>query len=278
VKRWAKDIVGSIAETATRNIGFNLLNLYYKHNGILQFKDAVVSGEDFFVRKVLKSSVPNTAAMLFDVGANVGDYCALLARNIPHARIFAFEPNPASFQHLVGRFSENVSITPVKVGLGASPGEQELYDYSTEVGSVHASLYPDVLKSIHSCGAPKPIKVMIETLDSICLQKGIEKLHFLKIDTEGNELAVLQGGSNLVSKERIDIIQFEFNEMNVISRTFLHDFYDILQGYSMFRLSKSGLISLGEYDSRHEIFKFQNIVAARRHIAVEWVPRFCTRR
>jgi FkbM family methyltransferase len=278
VKRWAKNVISAIAEGATRSVGLSLLDVYYKHNGILQYEDAVVSGEDFFVRRVLKSSLAHSSPVLFDVGANVGDYCAMLATNIPRARILAFEPNRASFQHLADRFSGNVAITPMNVGLGAESGEQELYDYTAESGSVHASLYPDVFHSIYRCGAPKPVKVVIDTLDAVCLKARIDKLHFLKIDTEGNELAVLKGGSRLVSKAKIDIIQFEFNEMNVISRTFLRDFYDILQPYVMFRLSESGLICLGEYNTRHEIFKFQNIVAARRDIAAEWIDRFCARR
>lgn len=46
----------------------------------------------------------------------------------------------------------------------------------------------------------------------------------------------------------------------------------------MFRLSEFGLIRLGNYDTRHEIFKFQNIVAARKDIATNWIPRFCVPR
>jgi len=59
--------------------------------------------------------------------------------------------------------------------------------------------------------------------------------------------------------------------------SFLQNFYNILPTHVMFRLSESGLISLGDYDTRHEIFEFQNIVAARRDIAANWIPKFCIR-
>ena len=61
-------------------------------------------------------------------------------------------------------------------------------------------------------------------------------------------------------------MQFEFNEMNVISRVFLKDFYDLLgDEWDFFRLDTRKLIYLGRrYDSANEIFKFQNIVAIRK--------------
>jgi len=85
------------------------------------------------------------------------------------------------------------------------------------------------MTSIGHYSVPKPTKVTIETLGSICRVNGIERLHFLKIDTVGNELAVLEGGRNLVSQQKIDIIRFEFNEVNVIPHAFLRDFYNILE-------------------------------------------------
>src|SRR6185436_3522307 len=84
---------------------------------------------------------------------------------------------------------------------------------------------------------------------------------FLKIDTEGNELKVLKGAQSLLQKNAIRAIQFEFNEMNVVSRVFLRDFYDILAGYTFYRLLPDGLLPLGRYSARNEIFAFQNIFA-----------------
>jgi FkbM family methyltransferase len=275
MKQWLRNRTLSLAEWLIIRGRVDLLALYYKHNGILQYENPIVSGEDFFIRNVLKSILPKNSSTLFDVGASDGDFSALLLESVPHAHIFAFEPNPVTFRQLSQRFSSNPTVKTMGVGLGDVPGELDLYDYSTDAGSAHASLYADVLTSIHHCAAATRIKVQIKTLDSILSENGIDHLHFLKIDTEGNDFAVLKGGNSLVSQEKIDMIQFEFNEMNVISRVFLRDFYNLLPNYMMFRLSETGLIPLGEYDARHEVFKFQNIVAARRDVAADWVPRFC---
>jgi hypothetical protein len=57
--------------------------------------------------------------------------------------------------------------------------------------------------------------------------------------------------------------------MNVMSRSFLKDFYDILPDYNLYRLHKDGLIRLGNYDSSNEIFLFQNIIACLKEVNVD---------
>jgi hypothetical protein len=90
----------------------------------------------------------------------------------------------------------------------------------------------------------------------------------MKIDTEGHEYAVLQGSQELLQRGAFRLIQFEFNQMNVMSRVFLKDFYDLLgEGYVFFRLSEHELIPLEGYNTRNEIFIFQNIIAVWRPLA-----------
>lgn len=98
-------------------------------------------------------------------------------------------------------------------------------------------------------------------LDQYCKDNAIDHIDFIKIDTEGHELSVLRGCEQLIYDHNLKVVQFEFNEMNVMSRSFLRDFYSILAGFSFYRLRQDGLLSLGKYNTRNEIFKFQNIIA-----------------
>jgi len=41
----------------------------------------------------------------------------------------------------------------------------------------------------------------------------------------------------------------------------MRDFYALLPGWELFRIGPAGLIPLGPYKARHEVFLFQNIVA-----------------
>jgi hypothetical protein len=105
-------------------------------------------------------------------------------------------------------------------------------------------------------------KFSMTTLDRFAEVEDIHVIDLLKIDTEGTELYVLKGAMRLLKKKRIRFIQFEFNEMNVYSRTFFRDFIDLLPGYTFYRLMPSGFYQLGPYrPSTHEIFAFQNILA-----------------
>ena len=49
------------------------------------------------------------------------------------------------------------------------------------------------------------------TLDTFVEQHGIKNIDFLKIDTEGFELEVLQGAKQLLSEGKIGTVIFEYN-------------------------------------------------------------------
>jgi len=61
---------------------------------------------------------------------------------------------------------------------------------------------------------------------------------------------------------KIKAIHFEFNEMNLASRTCFRDFWSLLSNYDFFRLLSSGMIKIDKYSPvQTEIFAYQNIVA-----------------
>jgi hypothetical protein len=73
---------------------------------------------------------------------------------------------------------------------------------------------------------------------------------------------VLKGASNLLREGRISAIQFEFNEMNIVSRVFLKDFNELIPNCRFYRLLRHGLGPLDPYSPLAcEVFAFQNIVA-----------------
>ena len=236
-----------------------LYQLALRGLGVLNYQNDVVSGEDHFVRELLRGIAK---PVVLDVGANRGDYSLLVLAANPNARILAFEPHPETFRalskHVVPR-----GVEVINAACGKASGHMVLYDYLSQ-GSSHASLYEGVIEEIHHRNA-QAINVEVLDLDTFASEHGIEKIDLLKIDTEGHELEVLGGANRLIEEGRIRAIQFEFNEMNVISRTFFRDFYNRLPGYVLHRMLRDGLIPLPEYSSALcEIFAFQNIAAILR--------------
>ena len=239
-----------------------LFDLSIRGLGILNFKTFEISGEKFFKQFLKKNYSLKT---VFDVGANNGNYSGLFQDN---CKVYAFEPNPKSFRNLAVRFENVDNVTTLDFGLSDLEGTVKIYDRSDIEGSEHASIFEKVITEIHKEVA-HGIDIQLTTLDNFVLKNEIDHISLLKIDTEGNELAVLKGAIKTIKKAQIDIIHIEFNEMNVISKVFLKDFVDLLPEFNFYRLLPNSFLPI-DYKSnrslRYELFAFQNIIAFRKQI------------
>lgn len=238
-------------------IHFFLFKISLRGIGILNFEKSI-NGETFLIKHFLKNK---KNPVIFDVGANIGEYSEMAKKINPTSEIYAFEPHPVAFKKL--QISANqYRYNNFQIALGDKNDSVILYDHHENVGSGHASLYKEVIEDLHK-DIPSQFLVSMQTLDSFCTDRRISKIDFLKIDVEGNELRVLQGAQSLISQHRIDMIVFEFNEMNLVSRVFLYDFFKILPNYNFFRLLSDGIVEI-QYSSLHEISNYQNIFALHK--------------
>lgn len=253
-----------VISTIFKLFSIDPLGIAYHFHGIGKY-DNELSGELFFINNTLPKLVgDNERVNIFDVGANIGDYSRILRNVYAKANIYAFEPNPYTYAKLEEGLIET-TINTVNFGLGEIEKLSYIYTYAKDHESQHASVFKDVLKDLHSTNDLIEIPIEIKTIDSYCLEKKINKIDFLKIDTEGYELNVLKGANRMLFERSIDVIQFEFNEMNIISKVFLKDFYDLLgETYNFYRLDTKKLIPLNAYKSRNEIFQFQNIICLKK--------------
>ncbi len=243
----------------------NLLMLTYNSIGILKYWDSAVSGEDFVINTILSQYFKKDDLIVFDVGANIGDYSQKIRAGFSKSKIYAFEPNPKTFE-LLTRNLDSLTINCQNLGISSKSSLQKIYTYSDDTSSQHASIYKNVLLDLHKANSIIEMEFKNTTLDDFCKINNINYIDFLKIDTEGHELEVLKGGMKMIHENKIGIIQFEFNEMNIVSRVFLKDFYEILKGYDIYRLDSNKLIPLFEYNSINEIFKFQNLLAINKKL------------
>lgn len=242
--------------------------LFYKFNkfiyhlslrgmGILNFEPARLSGEESFISNYLSDI---SSGVIFDVGANVGDYSRKLRITNSKIDIYSFEPHPITFDKLRDN-TKKLNINIFNLGIGSTEGTLKLYDYAENDGSSHASLYKKVIEGIHR-GKSVEHEVKIITLEDFSTEHKIDRVHLLKIDTEGHEMEVLKGFESFIRNNKVDLIQFEFNEMNIESRVLFKDFWDFLPNYDFYRMLPDGLISIKNYCPIFcEIFGYQNIVA-----------------
>ena len=229
--------------------------------GILNWESETISGEVSFLKSFLKSRL---GGVVIDVGANEGTYSKLVLDINKAVTVYAFEPHPKTFVRLSDAI-RGENFHPINAAVSNAEGFLSLYDYEEKDGSKHASLYKDVIENIHHAKAVEH-KVRTCCLGEFAKSKNIQKIDLLKIDAEGNELNVLRGLTEFIQSAKIEAIHFEFNEMNVCSRTFFRDFWDILPNYDFYRLLPTGMVKIERYSPLFcEIFAYQNIVAILKH-------------
>lgn len=254
------------ARPSFRKINELMFDCALRGLGVLNYEDDAISGEVHFIEQLLPLYIDEATPVIIDAGANVGDYTKYLLSAHPNASIHAFEPNPKTYAKLEQALSGTTVITENR-GLGATDATLKFYDRVDRDGSSgHGTLYREVIEGIHEEKAVE-LEVSITTLDAYAKAKQIESIKLLKIDTEGHELEVIKGAAELIRNDQVDLIQIEFNEMNVVSRIFLRDFVKALPNYIGYRLLPKGVLKLRSSPYRTEIFGYQNIIFVNRKFA-----------
>lgn len=250
------NITVRIIKFLAKKIKIDLIPLAYQENGITKSYNYTASGEIYFINTFLHTIIKSKEPVFYDVGGNKGDYSLMLNKSFPNSKITTFEPNPNTYKLLQTNIGNKSNL--INKGVGEKEGKLELFFDTNDKTSVQASSNPEILKQIARTSKIESVNIDVITLDQFVKETHID---LLKIDVEGFELEVLIGAKNLLKENRIKIIQFEFNEVNIIQRRFLKDFYEVLPTFDFYRLDEKRLIPLNHWQPKHEIFMFQNIIA-----------------
>lgn len=161
---------------------------------LLGFTDNIISLK--FLKKYI---LPDTITI--DIGANLGIFTAAMARYIgTKGKVIAFEPLEPIYQQLVNNIQLNKleNIETRNIGIGKEAGSFRFNSNSQDFN----------IGKGHLC-AKGDIQITVNTLDKE-LKNTFNKISFIKIDTEGHELAALQGGQEILKKHK-PVIMCEFN-------------------------------------------------------------------
>ncbi len=142
--------------------------------------------------------------VVIDVGANVGMVSIYLAKRRPDVTIYAFEPIPSNFRHLVLnlRLNQVTNVRPFNLAITAD-----------------GRPFPMVMNAVCPAGATgclrdlRPVgheyhTIASTTLDDVFQKNQIVRCRMLKIDCEGAEHEVLTRCSVL---DRIEYLSAEFH-------------------------------------------------------------------
>jgi FkbM family methyltransferase len=137
--------------------------------------------------------------IIFDVGANIGQSARRCARYFPAARIYAFEPDRDNFARLTRLARRIRTLQCHRLALSAEPGTLQIVRDASD----------PTRHRVGSDAAGEIDRIPATTVDSFCAEHGIERIDYLKIDTEGHDLEVLKGARGMLSAHRVAIVEVE---------------------------------------------------------------------
>lgn len=243
-----------------KNLGIEGLN--YKST------DIETSGEMYFISSLARFYSSNEKVIIFDVGANIGNYAKAVIRSFKeNFHVYSFEPFSTPFKQLATIKNDHLTI----VNKGFSDKKEELLihtsDEYSEIGGVYDRTY-----AFSDIPHDKTEKCQFITIDEFCFENSLTKINFLKIDVEGHELAVLKGANKTLENGNIDFIQFEFGAGNIFSRTSVMDFHTFLnKKYKIYRLLKDGIIEIEKYSTDYEMFILTNFICIRKELVDDYL-------
>jgi FkbM family methyltransferase len=216
--------------------------------------DITNNGELRFISQVLPYS-----KVVFDVGANVGDWAIQAIKVNSNIELHCFEPGKDAFLHLKSKGLGSQTVIN-NAALGSEVGTTTLYIYAP--GSGMNSLY--VRRGLEDGWGISPQErfetININTVDNYCKTHSIHVIDFMKIDVEGHELEVLKGAHRMLATTNIKMIQFEYGGANIDAKVLLKDIFEFFEpfSYSFFKLFPAYLKPVKRYSQKLENFQYQN--------------------
>lgn len=205
-----------------------------------------------FLRKLLRPGMK-----VIDVGANHGVYALSMARTVTSAgRVWAFEPASGTAALLEQGVAANGygHVTVERSALSSARGTAQL------ALNDHSELNALVR------GAPAPgasETVPVTTLDDCMEAGGWHDVDFLKLDAEGEEAAILEGGARFFA-EQSPLVQYEIKAGKALHLDLVRAFSAM--GYDSYRLAP-GLDLLIPFDAATPDPYLLNVFCCKRERA-----------
>jgi FkbM family methyltransferase len=210
---------------------------------------------------LLDSMLKNESNCL-DIGANQGAFLSSFCKISPDGHHMAFEPLPDFYRKLVENFPE---AEVHNCALSDFDGSSEFHHVQEMPGmsGLRSQPYPDEVST-------EMIQVKVQRLDDVV--KPDSKVDFIKIDVEGAEFGVIQGGKATISRCR-PVIYFEHAKIHNLEYDTTPDMmYDLMVnelGFNVFTLDMAhpltkqefGDIYLRSFDHNYDRNSHTNFVA-----------------
>lgn len=192
-----------------------------------------VNGEELLVRHVAP-----TAMSFIDVGANHGQWSELFVSHCQNLKWgLLIDASKEAFRRLKDKYGLDQRLSLSNVGVSDRPGLMPFFEEQNGGGMSSLvqgwSHLPNVTE----------IEVTLTTIDDELARHGVQGIDMMKIDVEGFDLHALRGASQLLSDQRVGVVQFEYNSVWREVGSTLRAATRLLEsfGYSVYLLQGDGL-------------------------------------
>lgn len=144
-------------------------------------------------------------SVCYDIGANIGTNCLAMEHYAPEGQIIAFEPVPGTFELLTKNLAANGSaIKAVNLGLSDRRAQALIVVTPSMLANAH--------EVAEGCVIPEgsdTVSMSVLPLDGWRTENGAPAPDLIKVDVEGFELEVLNGGlASFSGVDTVTIIEF----------------------------------------------------------------------
>ena len=210
--------------------------------------------EDDIHQLALKLLINEPDGLVLDIGANLGTFCVPLARKIPKLKFHAFEPQRLiSYQlcaNVIINSLDNVYTYELALSNKDVWIDLEMPNYAAETNIGAFSIDSEVRKNEYECSTVNTTdRIDLIPLDFLTF----DNIKLIKIDVEGHELEVLQGGFETIKRNNYPPIIFEawtWKPWYQEKRKALLDYLEGL-GYQIQQLGENNLAKHPKYESNH---------------------------
>lgn len=193
-----------------------------------------------------------------DGGANLGDWSNQVFARIPGVRVALVEPMPANAAYLGQRFSIQGDRAVLCHGALSSTSGTLRFVGDTSLGAGTGFVTNNAQQS--------GIEVPAITLTEVARRLGGSDLDLVKLDIEGEEMAALKGAEELLRKEKIGVVQVEYNSTWLRTNMRMEYLFELANrfGYGLMVLTPWGPMRLTHYGQGLEDYRLRNIILVRR--------------
>ena len=174
--------------------------------------------DEILLRRQYDHRLEEDPRTIVDLGSHIGISVGYFRLRYPDARIFAFEPNPVSFNKLRWVVSRMDGVVIRQAALSSSSGRATLH---TTDRPLRASL-----EGSRESGRSDEVQTV--TLDHAVREHELDRVDLLKIDIEGAELDVLSSFTHL---DRVRTIVGELHPSVLGDRT--QNVFGLLREYEV---------------------------------------------